>query len=155
MRRNLWVLELTRRVLCSTVNEGIILAYATLASRIAKFQRRDSSAARLRLFTKQPRHLKSMFALLFDRKSGTVTALALGGVALLIFTAGLLVGSQVNWDRIATRLRAAATTPEVPMTSEPATSEPAGGAEETPAPGEWVPFPKPPAPAAPKPNGGP
>ena len=87
-----------------------------------------------------------MFALLFDRKSGTLTAAALCGVALLIFAAGLVVGAQVNWARVASRLGVtglesepaqtpgtpAATTP--PATSAPATSDPAAG--------EWVPFPK-------------
>ena len=96
------------------------------------------------------------FALLFDRKSGTLTAAALCGVALLIFAAGLVVGAQVNWARVASRLGVTGLEPEPvqtpgppatttpPATSSPATSDPATSdpAASDPAAGEWVPFPK-------------
>lgn len=43
-------------------------------------------------------------ALLFDRKSGVLTALAFGAISLVIFIAGCVVGANVDWYHVAGRL---------------------------------------------------
>ncbi|HEV7385630.1 MAG TPA: hypothetical protein VGN89_12180, partial [Phenylobacterium sp.] len=45
-----------------------------------------------------------MFALLFDRKSGLLALLTLGAVGVMLFAAGLVVGTRLSWDQLASHL---------------------------------------------------
>jgi len=55
-----------------------------------------------------------MFALLFDRKSGLLTLLTVGTIGVLLFAAGLVVGVNLSWDKLASRLPQTAAAPAVP-----------------------------------------
>ena len=101
-----------------------------------------------------------MFALLFDRKSGLLTLLTVGVLGALLFAAGLVVGVNLSWDKLASRLPQTASTaaPAVSSPAAPATSarigpstprvdsaEPAAFSRRDPAalsspPADWVPL---------------
>jgi|GEM_PF-4116030 len=103
-----------------------------------------------------------MFALLFDRKSGLLTLLAVGAVGVLLFAAGLVVGASLSWQTLASHLpqqtMASTTAPAAPaplptgvarsrpLPSTSATSaEPAAFTRREPsassaAPADWVPL---------------
>lgn len=83
-----------------------------------------------------------MLAFLFDRKSGTLTGLAVAALAVILFAGGVLVGLNIRWSReeaIATalqptevagrlkaRLKAKSAQPATPAAGpEPAASTPA------------------------------
>jgi hypothetical protein len=62
-----------------------------------------------------------MFALLFDRKSGLLALLTLGAVGVLLFAAGLVVGTRLSWDQLASRLpHVAQAAPIAPPAAVPA-----------------------------------
>ena len=67
--------------------------------------------------------MASKFALLFDRKSGLLTALTLGAISLLIFAAGCVVGANVDWYQVAEHLGLQ------PLAEETAPPEPAHPAQ--------------------------
>jgi SPOR domain len=75
-----------------------------------------------------------MFALLFDRKSGILTLLALGTIGVMLFAAGLVIGVHLSWDRLASHLpRMAQAVPAV----SPATA-PDSGSGTAPAVSAWA-----------------
>ncbi len=61
-----------------------------------------------------------MFALLFDRKSGLLILLTVGTIGALLFAAGLVVGVNLSWDKLASRLPQTAATTVPAATSPPA-----------------------------------
>jgi cell division septation protein DedD len=71
-----------------------------------------------------------MFALLFDRKSGLLTLLALGAIGMMLFAAGLVMGARLSWDQLASHLpHVAQTAPIVLPAAIPASdTAPAGSA---------------------------
>jgi cell division septation protein DedD len=102
-----------------------------------------------------------MFALLFDRKSGLLTLLTVGVIGTLLFAAGLVVGVNLSWDKLASRLPQTASTapPAAPAVSSPAApasasarawpgmplaqpAEPAAFSRRAPSspPADWVPL---------------
>jgi len=60
-----------------------------------------------------------MFALLFDRKSGLLTLLAVGAIGVLLFAAGLVIGVNLSWEKLASHLPQTIALP-VPAVSAPA-----------------------------------
>jgi cell division protein FtsN len=69
-----------------------------------------------------------MFALLFDRKSGILTLLALGAIGLLLFAAGLVTGVNVSWEKLASHMPH-----DRPQEPAAAPAPPAAAPEEEPA----------------------
>ena len=58
-----------------------------------------------------------MFALLFDRKSGLLTLLAVGAIGVLLFAAGLVVGVNLSWEKLASHLPQTANAAVPPVSS--------------------------------------
>ena len=73
-----------------------------------------------------------MFALLFDRKSGILTLLALGAIGLMLFAAGLVTGVNVSWEKLASHMPH-----DRPQEPAAAPAPPAAAPEEEPAAAAW------------------
>lgn len=68
-----------------------------------------------------------MFALLFDRKSGLLTLLAVGAIGVLLFAAGLVIGVNLSWEKLASHLPQSVPVPAAapaPAATAPASSTP-------------------------------
>jgi hypothetical protein len=73
-----------------------------------------------------------MFALLFDRKSGLLTLLAVGAIGVLLFAAGLVVGVNLSWEKLASHLPQTASTAIPTVSSSPAPAPAAASTRATP-----------------------
>lgn len=89
-----------------------------------------------------------MFALLFDRKSGLLTLLALGAIGVMLFAAGLVIGVHMSWDQLASHLpHEAAAAPAALPAAVPAAGT-APGISAWARPRSQTPFRQPAEPAA-------